>query len=444
MKCPNCGARINKKYKMCPFCEGKIQIQETSANTSTYYKVIIGILSIALIIIALWIFLPNFFKINIEELKDSVVQIYVYDENDQVISTGSGVVAFDNDIIITNAHVVEGNYKLEVLSENNTKYEVKGIIGYNKKKDIAILKIQGGKNLKPLKIEHTLAIGEEVIAIGSPIGLKNTVSNGVFSRYFQDEIEVYQHTAPISHGSSGGALFNSKGELVGITFASLEEGQNINFAIPIKEVEKEYNIVKNNFCLDTQYYKFLNNGVLKTEAGSILMDYVLNDEYSNEKRYSGKTERGSLEFLTLNSNSDRPFIVGAEEIEEYVKSSAYISSGNAGTIYGDNEFGEIVKLEPDYYAVLIIKLQSSSSNAVERITKYFDKYFDINEVPTKYEIQHGNGYIYLIEYENYDNIDTVKTIMESFVKEKAPSKKSTRGIIEFLDRFRKFVPFLSK
>ena len=83
--------------------------------------------------------------------------------------------------------------------------------------------------------------GETVTAIGSPLGIKNTVSKGNLSaRIMQDGYDVLQFTAPISNGSSGGALFNEKGEVIGITFASFVEGQNLNLAIPIELVDNLY------------------------------------------------------------------------------------------------------------------------------------------------------------------------------------------------------------
>lgn len=81
--------------------------------------------------------------------------------------------------------------------------------------------------------------GEDVVAIGSPLGQKNTVSTGVLSgRWYNDVsgVDELQFTAPISQGSSGGALFNNGGEVVGITSATLSNGQNLNLAIPIEEV----------------------------------------------------------------------------------------------------------------------------------------------------------------------------------------------------------------
>ncbi len=424
MKCANCGEKIKKNYNVCPNCGERVETPEQEKSPLKYYKIIIGLLLAALIFFVAWLIVPNLFKPDIEELKKSVVQIYVYDINDEIIATGSGVVAFENDVIITNAHVVEENYKLEVISENNTKYQVEGIIGYNKKKDIAILKLSDSKKLKALDTKDSLAVGDDVIAIGSPLGLKNTVSNGILSGYFQDAIKVYQHTAPISPGSSGGALFDARGRLVGITYASIDGGQNINFAIPIKQVEKEYNIVKDNKCIETEYCKYLNNGILKTKEGSRLLDYALNDEYGNWKEdgdryiYNPQTKEwthlGILQYSSL-SNENWWFGEGYNQIQKYVGASLYMTSGDHG--YGRiDENGNIHANEQDYYTVIVIELKKYSSDAKKKIGKYFEEYFvgDNLEEDENYDIQYTENYAYCILYKNYDNISKVKDVMRKF------------------------------
>lgn len=108
----------------------------------------------------------------------------------------------------------------------------------NPNHDLAVLRVNA--TLQPVTLRNTPArTGEEVVAIGSPIGLTNTVSTGIVSalRKMQGR-EVIQISAPISHGSSGGGLFDRQGNLIGITFAGMEEGQNLNFAIPVSQVQQ--------------------------------------------------------------------------------------------------------------------------------------------------------------------------------------------------------------
>ena len=108
--------------------------------------------------------------------------------------------------------------------------------------DIAILKTQADASFKPLTFSETnVEKTDKVVAIGSPLGLMNLVSEGIVSGFTQIGNEtVIQFTASISHGSSGGVLLNEAGEVVGVTFASYSAGQNLNMAIPIQYVRALY------------------------------------------------------------------------------------------------------------------------------------------------------------------------------------------------------------
>lgn len=424
MKCVNCGNKIKKNFKICPNCGEKINFeQKAKKNINKKIIVFVSIIIVFISILMITLMMLKNSKTNIAQLKESVVQIYVYDEADDVIATGSGVVVFENDIVLTNAHVIEDNSKLEVVSENNVKYNVDGIIGYNKKKDIAILKLTSSKNLKSVKINEKISVGDQVTAIGSPLGLKNTVSDGILSGYFQDNIEVYQHTAPISSGSSGGALFDNKGKLVGITYASINGGQNLNLAIPITEFIKEYNIVKNNKAIKTRYYSFLNNSILKTKNGSVLLDYILNDEYSNERFKSGviddlKKREGNLERCLSLSNCSYVFENNYNKVSDYISSSIYLNSGVSGTIgtveliNGEAFIDKSTSTEGEGYSVIMIKLNNDSSNAINHVKKFIQNEFEFDT----FEIKNNNKYLYALSCNNYNNCDEVKDILEQFIK----------------------------
>lgn len=115
------------------------------------------------------------------------------------------------------------------------KINIKSVVVYTPKNDIAILRCDKSIEAPILEIGNPddLHKGDKVVAIGSPLGIINTVSTGVFSGYIDGKI---QFSASISAGSSGGALFDEKGKVIGITYASFEEGQNLNLAIPIEKV----------------------------------------------------------------------------------------------------------------------------------------------------------------------------------------------------------------
>lgn len=145
---------------------------------------------------------------------------------------GSGVILTSEGVIATNFHVIENATTAQFVFSDGSIYQGKTtIIGLDPQKDIAILQIDK-KNLIPAKTETSVTKGESVTAVGAPNGARNTQSKGVIKGFNQDVIES---NAPIAHGSSGGALFNSKGHLIGMTSAYSDEQF---FSIPIDEVMK--------------------------------------------------------------------------------------------------------------------------------------------------------------------------------------------------------------
>ncbi len=289
----------------------------------TKRKILIGVC--LMIFIAASFFIYNFSrKISFEKVKDSVVLIKVYNENYILISTGSGVVAYEKDVVLTNAHVVENASRIEIITEDNEIMESKGLLYNDEDKDIAIIKLKE-KKLRPLKIsKKELKTGDKIHAIGSPLGLKNTVSEGIISsEYIQDEHEFYQHTSPISVGNSGGALVNKRGELVGINFATFTEGQNLNLAIKIKDYTELYNNAENN--APVKFDHVIDNDLLfKDENGTKLYNEVCSinsnckiglSDLSNSVELEPMKE--SLEYIKTLSAIEHIESDDMEKIKEY-------------------------------------------------------------------------------------------------------------------------------
>ncbi len=172
-------------------------------------------------------------------LAPSVVMIGVLNSQRQIQATGSGIMIGRGGYILTNYHVVERGAAFAVRIEDDAQtYFTDRVIKVNPKMDLAILRIQ--RTLKPLplyKDGKPLVRGQRVVAIGSPLGLFNSVSDGIISGFrVIDEVNMIQFTAPISHGSSGGAVLNLYGEVIGISTAGLDAGQNLNLAVPYEEI----------------------------------------------------------------------------------------------------------------------------------------------------------------------------------------------------------------
>ncbi|MDO8355756.1 MAG: trypsin-like peptidase domain-containing protein [Nitrospirota bacterium] len=173
-----------------------------------------------------------------ETVGNSVAMIITYDVTGSPTAQGSGVFITETGIILTNAHVVENAYSAEVISSLGTFDKVR-ILTRDSKRDLALIAIPTDKSSPPSFAKDTnFKPGERVIAIGNPLGLERTISDGLISgiRHKGDGVELIQTTVPISHGSSGGVLLNTSGELIGITSSSFEGGQNINFAISLNTI----------------------------------------------------------------------------------------------------------------------------------------------------------------------------------------------------------------
>jgi len=163
---------------------------------------------------------------------------------------GSGFIINSDGFLITNFHVIEGETQIsaEVYLVKNGQLERKTyknvqIIAINKFNDMALLKIadKDAPHFSRVLLgdSETLSVGEPVFAIGSPLGLERTVTQGIVStktRELQGELYL-QTTAQINPGNSGGPLFNMRGEVVGITNMKISFGEGLGFAIPINAVK---------------------------------------------------------------------------------------------------------------------------------------------------------------------------------------------------------------
>lgn len=171
---------------------------------------------------------------------NSTVSIVAQDKFRQPLGYGSGFI-IGNGLVATNVHVFEGSkFAYVLLNGSSTKYKISGYVAIDKSNDLVIIKVDGLVGT-PLSLADDVLpeIGERIYAIGNPKGLSGTFSEGIVSgKRDIENNEVLQITAPISPGSSGGPVLNNSSEVIGIAFASYSEGQNLNFAIPVKYLKK--------------------------------------------------------------------------------------------------------------------------------------------------------------------------------------------------------------
>ncbi|MCO5260968.1 MAG: Do family serine endopeptidase [Crocinitomicaceae bacterium] len=184
--------------------------------------------------------------------------------------SGSGVIVTKDGYIVTNNHVVDNASEIEVVLNDNSKYSAK-IVGTDPSTDIAVLKIEAS-NLSPILLGNSddVRVGEWVLAVGNPFNLTSTVTAGIISAKARNinllssrtkgdvvPIESFIQTdAAVNPGNSGGALVNTKGELVGINTAIASETgsySGYSFAVPVNLVRKvmsdliDYGIVQRGF-----------------------------------------------------------------------------------------------------------------------------------------------------------------------------------------------------
>jgi len=170
--------------------------------------------------------------------KDSpaVVLIEINNEKGEVTAAGSGFLVSADGKILTNYHVVAHSKQATVRLGNKDAYDAVDVLDIDKRKDIALIKIKA-VDLPFLSIgkSSTVGVGDPIFSLSTPLGLlQNTLSNGIVSGIREgDGYRYFQVTAPISHGSSGGPIFDAKGEVIGIAVMTISEGQNLNFAVPI-------------------------------------------------------------------------------------------------------------------------------------------------------------------------------------------------------------------
>lgn len=171
---------------------------------------------------------------ELSKLAASVVMLKVFDESGQCFKSGSGVIISDKGYVLTNLHVVSGGRRFGILLEDETDvFYTDELIKYHPDYDLAILRME--KYRAPIPVYRggqKLVRGQKVVAIGSPLGLFNSVSDGIISGFRElENVAMIQFTAPVSHGSSGGALLNLYGELIGLTTGGYDDGQNLNLAV---------------------------------------------------------------------------------------------------------------------------------------------------------------------------------------------------------------------
>lgn len=171
----------------------------------------------------------------IQNVQPAVVTIVTYDINGSAADLGSGFFMDAKGHLITNYHVLKGAYSAEVKTRDGRKYPIEWVVAENEEADIIKVKVSiDEKEFHWIKLtDQEPAIGERILVVGSPLGFEQTVSEGIVSAVRDLPLvgKVFQLSAPISPGSSGGPVVNMKGKVVGVISFQAVLGQNLNFAV---------------------------------------------------------------------------------------------------------------------------------------------------------------------------------------------------------------------
>ncbi len=153
---------------------------------------------------------------------------------------GSGFVVRSDGRIVTNLHVVAGAREATVVFSDGRKLGGVEILDVSDAFDLALLKVPADKlPALPLGDSSRVQVGQHVVAIGNPLGLSNTVSDGLVSalRQISAQASLLQLSAPISPGSSGGPIIDERGQVIGVSTLIITRGQNLNFGVAINAVK---------------------------------------------------------------------------------------------------------------------------------------------------------------------------------------------------------------
>ena len=240
-------------------------------------------------------------------------------------AAGSGVIISADGYIVTNNHVVDGADELTVsLNEGSKEYSAR-VIGADKTTDLALIKIDG-KNLPAIQIANSddVKVGEWVLAVGNPLGLNNTVTAGIISAKARtlgaNGVESFIQTdAAINQGNSGGALVNTRGELVGINaMLASPTGSNIGYGFAIPTA------IMNKVVDDLKQYGNVQRAMIGIQ-GSDVKSYV------DAKKDEGKEiDLGTMEGIYV-----------AKVVEDGAAEAAGLKEGDVITTKKVKQFGEL-------------------------------------------------------------------------------------------------------
>ncbi len=184
---------------------------------------------------------PSSLRRLVAPVRQSVATVVAFDLEGETASIGSGFFIDRSGTLVTNYHVLEDAYRAEIKTAKGDRYPISAVLARSQLLDLIKVRVDIPSVLvTPAMLSVTEAtIADRVVVIGSPMGLEQTVSEGIVSavRTHPADVHIYQLTAPISQGSSGSPVLNLAGRVIGVVTFQASKGQNLNFAVSIKALE---------------------------------------------------------------------------------------------------------------------------------------------------------------------------------------------------------------
>jgi S1-C subfamily serine protease len=176
----------------------------------------------------------------VRKVRSSVVTVVAFNGDGKQISQGTGFFVSNNGALITNYHVLAGAKRASIKTRSGSVYDIIETLTEDADNDLIAVRANIPTSaIHPLQISSApVAPGQRIVVVGSPLGLAETISEGIISaiRQVPDIGRIIQITAPVSPGSSGSPVVNIQGQIIGVASFNLKGGQNINFAIPSERV----------------------------------------------------------------------------------------------------------------------------------------------------------------------------------------------------------------
>jgi len=283
----------------------------------------------------------------VKKIQPSVVTIITYDLDKKPLSQGTGFFINKQGHIITNYHVLQGANAAEIKVFNGKTYGIKSVVSINKKMDLIKLLVDIPEEFVQW-IEITAdapSVAERIVVVGSPMGLEQTVSEGIISaiRYLPNFGNYYQISAPISPGSSGSPVINMEGKVIGIATFQIVDGQNLNFALPSKYIKDTDEIIINS-SLQKWSFNTNKNSEENFKKGKDQIEAQIEAKHWYQRGYGFDNLQDYEKALWAYSKA-------LELNPGYI--AAYNNRGNVWGEIGDfdrslNDFNKIIELAPKH------------------------------------------------------------------------------------------------